>query len=280
MSLSQGQGYADMLKEPGWTKAIRKAIRKEAAQLAFHNFGKLFLIFLIGMIPSLTDQLLDMVKSQSIAILLLKVVNDPLLYPLSSIGVVHVFVKLWREKQVHFSDLMIAFESLKRFLRALLLGVIVSFPAVIIANLPENRSGIAILLVVVVSIYMALIPYLFSCEPDARVIDLIVKSFKKMNRFFWRWVGLMLSSSWWILLIAPIFIVLVMNLISYFTKTALDRVDMQTVIWISMLPLQIMFTPYLQTIAAGYASDYILGYENSKNEEVNTGAIEQDCQSN
>lgn len=236
----------------------RKQIRENAKIYTKRNFLRLVPYALFYALPVFLTYLVNLSPLNTIETTILGFTIALLLYPLSRIGVANAILRLWNEQRLQGADLLIAVSTPKRYAKAILLCFAESGLAWLISFFPGAWLIIPTLAAQVFAVFFSFVPFLFSRNPEARAIDLIKESFRRMYRFFWQWYGVVIRASKWIIISAPILLVLSMFGIYLYTGETMLAGYLYLAMLFTYIPIVPLCVPYYLLATTGFVNDQVL----------------------
>jgi hypothetical protein len=167
-------------------------------------------------------------------------------------------MRVWNEHRVVWSDLLIALRSPKRFMSAIFIVIASSVLNWFLNFFSGEWVMFLRLLADLFAVFFAFVPFLYSRNPDARAIDLIKDSFRKVFRFFWQWIGMVLQAGKgiWITLLVGSF--LIVSVTIYTTVQALSPINTGLFVIAMQIPIALFFLPYYLLATTGFVNDQVL----------------------
>lgn len=251
----------------------RKQIRTEAKAYIKERVFRLVPFAFLFLLAPLLESVIGLFVVQPVFIYVISILLDMLLFPISVIGVANVMMKVWNENRVVWSDLLIAVRSPKRFINAIF---IISASSVLnwFLNLFSGEWVMyPRLLADLFAVFFAFVPFLYSRNPDARAIDLIKDSFRKVYRFFWQWIAMVLQAGkgiWITLLVGALVIsAVVFNM----SVQSLPSVNTGLFVIAMEIPIALFFLPYYLLATTGFVNDQVLTASQPKPEEITASPV-------
>ena len=236
----------------------RRQIREKAKIYTKKNFLQLITLACLYYFTGLFSSALTLTHLSEFYQNLVRFIVATLLFAISRIGIANAILRLWNEQRLKGSDLLIAVSSPKRFGKAIVLSLAESGLAWIISFFPQTWMLIPSFAAQVFAVFFALVPFLYSRNPDANAIDLIKESFRRMYRFFWQWYGVVIRACKWILISTPILLTLSMLAISLITGQRMIAEYLNLGLFLTFIPITLFFIPYYLVATTGFVNDQVL----------------------
>jgi hypothetical protein len=174
------------------------------------------------------------------------------------IGVANVMMRVWNEHRVVWSDLLIALRSPERFMSAILIISASSVLNWFLNFFSDEWLMILRLLTDLFAVFFAFVPFLYSRNPDAKAIDLIKDSFRKVFSYFWQWIAMVLQAGKgiWITLLVGSF--LFVGVMVYRSIQTLPSINTGLFVIAMEIPIALFFLPFYLLATTGFVNDQVL----------------------
>jgi hypothetical protein len=102
------------------------------------------------------------------------------------------------------------------------------------------------------------VPFLYSRNPDAKAIDLIKDSFRKVFSYFWQWIAMVLQAGKgiWITLLVGSF--LFVGVMVYRSIQTLPSINTGLFVIAMEIPIALFFLPFYLLATTGFVNDQVL----------------------
>lgn len=248
----------------------RKQIRSDAKAYVKESIFRLVPFAFLFMLSTFLGSMIGLFLGQTIYFNIIRMLLDILLYPVTVIGVANVIIRVWVERRVQWSDVLIAVRSPKKYIRACVLIIASSGLTWLLSFFSNERMIIPTLLAELFTVFFAFVPFLYSRNPDASAFDLIKESFRKVYRFFWQWIGMVLQAGKWIWITISVMFILSVVILSVVTGQTTSFIDTNLVVIAIYIPVVLFFLPYYLLATTGFVNDQVLSEGQPKSERNTT----------